>query len=76
MRSLIDLPPWAWVTIMLLTDVVAVSLLMSHEQKQMRKQLRAERKMMQAENDARIELLAEKRFREMMLDEQMQKIRR
>ena len=76
MRSLIDMPPWAWVTIMLLTDVVAVSLLMSHEQKQMRKQLRAERKMMQAENDARIELLAEKRFREMKLDEQMQKIRR
>ena len=76
MRPMIELPPWAWVTIMLLTDVVAVSLLMSHEQKQMRKLLRAEKKRLESWSEARAEQLADERFREMQLAEQLRKLRR
>ena len=76
MRPLIDLPPWAWVTIMLLTDVVAVSLLMSHEQKQNIKLLRTEKKRLEEWAEARAELLADERLRKMQLEEKMQILRR
>ena len=76
MNTLTELPPWAWVTVMLLTDVVAVSLLMSHEQKQNRKLLRAEKKRLEEWAEARAEQLADERFREMQLAEKMQRLRR
>lgn len=76
MRSLTELPSWAGITIMLLADVVAVSLLMAHEQKQTRKLLRSERKRLKVWAETYAEQRAEELYQERLRSENLKQIGR
>lgn len=76
MRSLTELPSWAGITIMLLADVVAVSLLMAHEQKQTRKLLRSERKRLKAWAEDYAEQRAEELYQARLRNEKLKQIGR
>lgn len=76
MRSLTELPCWAGITIMLLADVVAVSLLMAHEQKQTRKLLRSERKRLKEWAEDYAEQRAEELYQARLRNEKLKQIGR
>lgn len=76
MRSLTELPSWAGITIMLLADVVAVSLLMAHEQKLTRKLLRSERKRLKEWAEDYAEQRAEELYQARLRNEKLKQIGR
>lgn len=71
-----EFPVWLDVLITLLVYSVAVSLLMAHEQKQLRKLLRSERKRLKKWAEDYADQSAEERFREMQRTEKLKKIGR
>ena len=76
MKLLSDLPIWAGVTVMLLADAAVVALLMSHEQRQMQKILRTERKRLEEWADQRADQLADERFTQRMIEERIRQNRK
>lgn len=68
-----DFPAWLGISIVILLDVLAVSLLMSHEQKQQRKILRMERQRLEAWAEIRAEELAEAKITERLIEDKLYK---
>ena len=66
-----DFPGWLGSGIMILLDVLAVSLLMSHEQKQQRRILRMERQRLEAWAEIRAEEIAEEKITEKIIAEKL-----
>lgn len=68
-----DFPAWAGVTVMMLADAVVIALMRAYDQRQMQRLLRAERKLLEASVDLRVEQLAEAKFTDMMIEEKLRR---
>lgn len=76
MRMLTDLPAWAGVSILLLVDVLVLALARAHDQRQMTKMLRTERKRMEEWADQRADQLADERYTQRLIEEKIRRNRR